>query len=120
LLSELISLMENFASSRAKQHQSRTADGDVHRPRTRLSAGINDHPVPLFAKPNVPRRDASRVGRCGAEARDWTGQVVAELSDTPVYAATFTATGTRLRNPTSSANRPLLHLRQPAYNTLRL
>jgi hypothetical protein len=30
------------------------------------------------------------------------------------YAVTFTATGGRLRNPTSSADRPLLHLRQPA------
>ncbi|MCK1719873.1 transposase [Bradyrhizobium sp. 141] len=28
------------------------------------------------------------------------------------YAAAFTATGDRLRNPTSSADRPLLHPRQ--------
>jgi putative transposase len=31
------------------------------------------------------------------------------------YAATFTATGDRLRNPTNSADRPLLHLRHSAY-----
>ena len=34
-----------------------------------------------------------------------------------LYAATFTATGDRLRDPTSSTNRPLLHPRQSAYNT---
>ncbi len=36
------------------------------------------------------------------------------------YAATFTATGDRLRNPTSSADRPLLHPRRKLYKPPRL
>jgi hypothetical protein len=71
--------------------------------------------------PNVPQSQfAPRLDHDRAKIADWVGDYNGRrphrLSDPAAYAANLTATGDRLRNPTRSADRPLLHPRQSAYH----